>query len=340
MKLYLVFISSCFLLASCANSSVYRKLNVDSGDGALIDIKQRAIFASKHKASKTINNKTITLEKTIICAEPSPDSLSAYAAELAAEANVPEKASAQLTAAFQESASFVGLRTQSIQLLRDSLYRLCEGYMSGALDKSEYDILMRRYQKYMVALLAIEQLTGTVRAPSVTINTKGSASAARSLTALRDQIKAIDSDIETLQNKQKEKEAEKSADGITDEKKKEIDQQISKYKTEIGELQADKSSVTKAIENARGLAVSGEATSTVSTVGVPTNRSEQHIQSVSKSVEKIVLNIINTDDTGQLCWSYMRDVGDPNTELGKSCRGYIDNINKRNKLRQMQKSFL
>ena len=155
-----------FQLAGCANwSSVYRDFSVDDGTGAMVDIKQRAVIASTHKVTTKKGEEEITTSKVIVCAEPSPDSLSAYAAELSAEASIPDKAALQLAGALQESASFVGLRTQSIQLLRDSMYRLCEGYMSGALDRAQYEILVRRYQKYMVALLGIEQLTGVVRAP-------------------------------------------------------------------------------------------------------------------------------------------------------------------------------
>ena len=135
----------CYL-AGCGNShSVYRDFDVDDGSGAMVDIKQRAVIASKSKTTK----EGITKEKTIVCAEPSPDALSAYAAEIAGEGSVPENVKAAFSAAFQENSAFVGLRTQSIQLLRDSLYRLCEGYMSGALDKPHYQALFRRYQKSM-----------------------------------------------------------------------------------------------------------------------------------------------------------------------------------------------
>ena len=149
-------------LTGCANwKSAYREFSVDNGVGAMVDIKQRAVIASK--------------ETVKVCAEPSPEALSAYAAELSAKAGASSGAALQLATALQESSAFVGLRTQSIQLLRDSMYRLCEGFLSGALNQAQYDILMRRYQKFMVALLGIEQLTGVVRVPTVIINTEGSA---------------------------------------------------------------------------------------------------------------------------------------------------------------------
>lgn len=282
--LLLPLIAWAALGTGCANfNSVFREFDADAGTSVMVDIKQRAIIASR----QTEGGKT----STIVCAEPSPDALSAYAAELAAEGKLPEQTAVQLTAAFQESSSFVGLRTQSIQLLRDSLYRLCEGYMSGALQKSQYDILMRRYQKYMVALLGIEQLTGTVRAPTVTISSQGAATAAQSLSALRSEIEAIDTKIAALETK-------KGAEGTSDADRARIGQ-------DIGALQADREAVTQAIANARGLASSGSMTATVHLHGQPSQRSDAHIQAVAAAVQDIVGKIITTDDTGQLCFSYL-----------------------------------
>src|SRR5262245_65112002 len=96
--------------------------------------------------------------------EPSLDALSAYAADLAAKVSEGDKLSAALGLNTREQSSYIGLRTQSIQLLRDGFYRGCEAYMNGALTAADYAFVVRRYQKYMIALLAIEQLTGTVQA--------------------------------------------------------------------------------------------------------------------------------------------------------------------------------
>lgn len=96
----------------------------------------------------------------VACAEPSPDALSAYGASFSA--GVEKEVVAKLAAAMAEQATNIGLRTQSIQLLRDSMYRICEGYYSRALNQEQFMLLQQRYQNIMVALLAIEQLTGTV----------------------------------------------------------------------------------------------------------------------------------------------------------------------------------
>lgn len=67
------------LLSGCANwNTAYRDFDVDEA-GAMVDIKQRAIIASKNGEAG----------RTIVCAEPSPDALSAHAAEFASELSVP-----------------------------------------------------------------------------------------------------------------------------------------------------------------------------------------------------------------------------------------------------------
>jgi len=325
MKIMSLIILISFTLVGCANfNSIHRDLDVDAGTGALIDIKQRALFVSKHVTT----NGTIKTEKTIVCAEPSPDSLSAFAAELAAESGSSKK----LAAAFQESSSFVGLRTQSIQLLRDSLYRLCEGYMSGALSEANYEMLTRRYQKYMVALLAIEQLTGTVQVPVITINTEGSADAAQSLSSLRNEISKIDSKITAIEDDTKLQNTKKKEDGVTEEQKKDIDKNIASNDTKLSALKSDKETISKAIENAKGLAVSGKTTASVDIRGLQSKRSDAHIQAVSGTVEKIVTRILSTDDTGQLCWSYLNQNPNVQTALAKSCAGYINNKNKEHEI--------
>ena len=151
----LVFVGVALMTGCSANwNSAYRTTDyAGGGKGVLIDIKQRAILSSK-------------VGEQVFCAEPSPDSLSSYAAAL----NVSYKDIAEASGGVGESAAFVGLRTQTIQLLRDSLYRLCESYMSGVIDRTKYAFLMSRYQKNMVALLAIEQLTGAARPQPIYVN--------------------------------------------------------------------------------------------------------------------------------------------------------------------------
>lgn len=317
----LITVAVTTVLVGCGNlNSVYRDFEVDKGRGAMVDIKQRAVIAS----TRVEKNGEVTKTRTVVCAEPSPDALSAYAAELSAKADTPGKTSAQLAAAFQESASFVGLRTQSIQLLRDAMYRMCEAYMSGGLDETQYQLLLRRFQKNMVALLAVEQLTGAIRVPPVTINTQGQAEAARSLSSITEQIKKTDKEIAALDTQIKE--ATTALENTDAAEKPGLEADIAKLKTDKKALEADKAALEKSRTEARDLVAAGSATATVNLAQMPGNRSDKHIQAVSEVVKDIAMRVLDTDDIGALCWGGLIN-GSPNPELVTTCKEYFKTSN-------------
>lgn len=293
----------CLLLAfvfisgsGCAYLNTYREsLDIEDGDGVTMDIKQRAILVSKDPETN----------RTLVCAEPSPEALSAYAAQLAGEAYIPESVTAKLVAAFGEGSSYVGMRTQSIQLLRDTSFRLCEAHMNGALNAGEYNILLRRYQKYTVALLAIEQLTGTLRVPPMGIGTTGSAEAGRSLSEMMAETEKIDGLINEKNEELKKLKESLAETGNTDEQKKEINQKIKKVEGYITDFKENKKQIGEGIKNARGLAAGGSATVYVSPIGTPFKPSDKQIEKVTEAIHAIVQKIIDTDDTGQICMAFM-----------------------------------
>lgn len=198
MKRYVV-AALALALGGCANLfAVHHGEDVSGNETFFIDAEQRAIVSGNYEADR------------VVCAEPSPDSISALAH--AGSGAFSNDAINEVRAAFaqSESAAYVGLRTPTIQLLRDGMYRLCEGYMNGAVTSDHYVVLLNRYQEMMVGLVAIEQLTGVVRAPSVAIHSGAAeasvqanlASAAR---ADRDrytaELAAIDREIERLKGR-------------------------------------------------------------------------------------------------------------------------------------------
>lgn len=151
------------VLSGCANlNSIHRDLDLQ-GKSVALDAKQRAIFSLSRGS------------QSVICAEPSPDALSAYGASLTGTRTSSEGEAAQLAAALAEQAASIGLRTQSIQLMRDAMYRACEGYMSGGISQTEFHQLQRRFQNLTLGLLAIEQLTGAIRAEQTALSTNSSA---------------------------------------------------------------------------------------------------------------------------------------------------------------------
>ena len=146
------------LLTGCtwANwNSIYRNYSVrdDSPQSLAIDVKQRVIYA---RTFTTIGGQ----KRSIVCAEPSPDALSAIGVALAGNIEVAGRGSASGSYSTAESVLNIGLRTQTIQLLRDAMYRLCEAYFNSGLTMDQVWRLQIRYQDAMVSLLAIEQLTG------------------------------------------------------------------------------------------------------------------------------------------------------------------------------------
>lgn len=182
-----------FIVSGCANWTHYTKSKplVREGNTAsalVMDAKQRVIISanqtedadsissatsvsnSKGSAYSNTASSTQTIPSSIlrVCAEPSPDALSALSASQSGSFG-DGKVNIAAALALAESAGSIGLRTQTIQLMRDAMYRLCEGYLSGSLSNTAFETLHRRFQTSMVAILAIEQLTGVVRGPSVAL---------------------------------------------------------------------------------------------------------------------------------------------------------------------------
>lgn len=300
-------------IAGCANlNSIYRTFDISDGESTMSDIRQRAILVAPNETitkkydptGKFVSEEHIK-KGTFVCAEPSPDAMASLAYEVAAKGGYPGKASGELAFAMQDGAAFTGIRTQSIQLLRDFGYRLCESYMSGAISAAQYDLLMRRFQKNTVALLAIEQLTGAIKAPPIALTTSGRAEATKSLSEQRAEREKVSDRVSAL-------EAEKTAvdKKISDAKKadakadtSEMDQTASGLAEKIKNLKDDRSVIDSAIAETKGVIADGEIKVKIETTGMGGQRSDAHIQQVAKTVEGIVNNIVLADDQLQLCMS-------------------------------------
>lgn len=177
------------LMTGCAYFTNYTR-SVDFQERSYaLDVKQRVVFAQDRL---TLNGEGKQIVKRVICAEPSPDALTvisasagvsaanAISAGVSAATSNSANQNVNVTAALAEQGAFVGLRTQSIQLLRDTMYRLCEGYAAGAIDEEEFTAMQRRYQSTMMGLLAIEQLTRPVVAAQVVLASNATSQAGAS----------------------------------------------------------------------------------------------------------------------------------------------------------------
>jgi len=161
-------------IGGCAYLTNYTR-PVDLRAGSIsIDVKQRVVFSQ-------VRQKGDELAATVVCAEPSPDALTVLGASGGLSLPVAAGKASQLSGALSESGASIGLRTQSIQLLRDAMYRLCEGYAAGAVSDKDFSAMQRRYQSTMMGLIAIEQLTGPIVASQALLASNAAASAGASV---------------------------------------------------------------------------------------------------------------------------------------------------------------
>lgn len=183
------------MLSGCASWNFVTRDLGEPKTGVSVDIKQRMVFVNK-------NDDPSKKKWQRVCAEPSPDALSSFGASVGASVLRPSGSTTQAGISTSEAAAFIGLRTQSIQLMRDAMYRACEAYMSGAIAEEDYLLLQRRFQAQVVGLLAIEQLTGTIAAQPVTVNTNSAASAGGGANEEADRLANARKQLAEQQNKQ------------------------------------------------------------------------------------------------------------------------------------------
>lgn len=166
-------------LSGCANlASIYRVDRISSmnaGRMNFIDAKQRVILSTRVFDPKS---ESFAMR---YCSEPAPDAFSAFSTSASGDLSAMDLRGAspevklRAALALSETAATIE-RTQTINLLRESMFRTCERYMGGAISNDELIVQAARDQRAMVAVLAIEQLTGVVRAKS-TVLSSGAAAA-------------------------------------------------------------------------------------------------------------------------------------------------------------------
>lgn len=218
------------LLGGCANLTHFNAMrSVPDGQVGYVDAKQRAIVFDDYGH---------------VCAEPSPDALSALAASNSLNLSTGGGTEAGASGSVAETAGLIGLRTQAITLMRDHMYRLCEGHLTGAIPDQTFQLMHRRMQLTMVGILAIEQLTGAVRAPAVVLSSNastGNTEAVVTLTEkreeLRGQIAALNTQIEEHQSNIEGLDAEIEA-GAPEEGQEESPE-IAQKRTERGTAQGE-----------------------------------------------------------------------------------------------------
>lgn len=135
MRLGLVCAGLTLGFGGCEQTHFFKPFDADRTSVSL-DAQQRIVVSALRGPAGS--------QRRIICAEPSPDAISALASSLATDltGKVPatEAGTAGTTEAelavrrsVAEQVAYVGVRNSTIQLLRDGLYRSCEAYLNGAI---------------------------------------------------------------------------------------------------------------------------------------------------------------------------------------------------------------
>jgi len=291
----------------------------NNGIAIHLDAKQRLVYAKQFGA---------------ICAEPSPDALSAVSSALSLAAKSKDGKTGTVSNSFTEAVANIGLRTQSIQLMRDALYRVCEAYYSRALNSAQLDELHKRYQDVLVGLLAIEQLTGAVAAKQAILTGAANSDVSLHLNnvkalldiAIKDEADskiALDSAIEiktTIESKITETETSLKAatagsdieNSLKERLKKEQNElKIAMLRVEFAQKSSEKAVETRKRTEERHGALLQKASTTASTSGQFSDAVQKKSLSaeatgeIAAAVTEIVKTIVKKKRISDKCATYL-----------------------------------
>ncbi|MFM9978797.1 MAG: hypothetical protein ACKVOP_12240 [Sphingomonadaceae bacterium] len=233
-------------------------------------------------------------------------------------------------------------RTQTINLLRESLYRTCERYLSGAITQEQMVVQAARDQRTMLGVLAIEQITRTVRPPSTII--VGGSTSSSVAGALDEALAAVDERVETeVEAKNASAAAAAAAAKIKPTKADGIDCKDDKASADdkatcalAATADAKKTALAKATasrEAAERIA-STAGSGVISATGVPTAPSgaapttiadAAALAEVAESVERIVIESNKIDDFLMLCINMLtRAKAEGEDDLRETCLRVVD----------------
>ena len=358
----LVFI---LVIVGCANiNSIHRSsvFSDDRSEAVFIDAKQRGLISNPDKAEIKITeyrkNGDVVVETTInnqlrLCIEAAPDVFSAFATSAAAQVAVKaaeKSGEGRFSLASSENAATIS-RTQTINMLREAMFRTCERYLNGAIDKNELIVQAARDQRVMVSILAIEQLTGVYMPATTALLTQSTASlggpTAETLKLVADAKEAADTATEDAKKAEEDaKKAEEDAktnglndkkdcqEVLADEKLTEVQKakcKLAKEKRDNtsalavkAKTQSDHYSTIKKLADVLG----GGASSASGTAQFNAAQSQailsQNIENVAKAVVRIVENTFQFDEVRMTCVVMLRQKRNDSDGLYNKCLELLD----------------
>lgn len=343
-------------ISGCANiNSIHRdnSLSKTRAEVVFTDAKQRGIISNPIAVK---SNDLFTLKdgtqvpaefenQMRICSEAAPDVFSAFATSAAAKiaAKVAEKSGeGEFSLSSAENAATIG-RTQATNTLRELMFRTCERFLNGAIDKDELVVQAARDQRVIVSALAIEQLTGVYTPAIVALNSSATSSTggptAETIKIFNEAQKAAESaqaaKVKADAEEKTAKDAMTQADlhgkkdcdevvaattGITDANK-------AKCKTYLDKKKAARDAGAKANEKKKNFEdikkmteqLGGTATSAGGSTQFTSAQSQailsQNIAAVAGSVERIVRSTFLFNEAMMACIVTLRKGKDANNEL-------------------------
>lgn len=325
MKISTALLTSLVILSGCSanENSIFRTYQGEDNRVALIDAKQRAILSNELPEQKDKNGNA--LPTTRYCAEPSPDVFSVLSSATSASGTFSNssgtEAALQLARSVNEAGASFGLRTQTIQVLRDMMYRSCERFLDGAITADEFSIQAARDQRIIVSIMAIEQLTGAVQPRPVVLNATAEADAGANVAQLQillddaraelkktedDQKLALTTQKDAATKKQtadaelakdKENADKKAAAKKSAEDLEAADAHLEKANQEVADRKKNVEAAKKQIERARNVAARGAAGGFVSAASASADSAKE----VAKVVERIVAMTFDVDEVALTC---------------------------------------
>lgn len=322
-----------------------------SGPGVhYIDARQRAVLINPLVTPKPKGGTAASADANAArpafrsCSEPQPDVFTTLAVSLGLDLGLAPNSgtdSVKVATALSENASTIS-RTQTINLLRESFFRTCERFLNDSQMSPEMLVQAARDQRMMVSVLAIEQLTGAITPPPVTIISSSNAAVTGDAAKMMERLDAAKADFTTADTAATKAETESKAldtsNTCPDIRKVAEATRTQEQKDKLAACDAAKAKATTAraaAESAKGhyealksvaaAGAGGAAANTGGSVtggGNPANTpTAADRAAVASTVQHIVDNTFGVDEYAMLCIRVLSNDSTPTVEtpLEKAC---------------------
>lgn len=190
-----------FIATGCANmSSIHHmdKLDTASPNIVSVDSDQRFLVTNL-----VLNGREPGVTDYRVCAEQFPDTFSTQSGSTSGALSwLPgvggNEVATQASSSFGETAASMS-RTQTVNLLRESMYRTCERYLNGAITQEQMDQQASRDAMTMVSILAIEQLTGSITPNGVGLSSESNGLSAGASVQVVEAVSEAKTDFDAAQ---------------------------------------------------------------------------------------------------------------------------------------------